>query len=153
MRKRLHVRNQPLSEGAWVYLKNRNPKHKLEQRYEGPFRIVKVDERRMVYTLQDLAGNLHPSDVTIDRLKLSNQQLNETDLESCDVEAIVNHEKADDGTIRYWVKWLGTSDSENTLEPFHAFNDTAIIEEYWKRRGSTLRWSPLLNSILTIYCA
>jgi len=52
-------------------------------------------------------------------------------------ERIVKHEKNKrNGVVKYWVKWEGYGDNQNTLEPEESLPPKAM-KEYWRQHAWT----------------
>jgi len=52
-------------------------------------------------------------------------------------ERIVKHEKNNrNGVAKYWVKWVGYGDNQNTLEPEESLRPKAV-KDYWRQHAWT----------------
>lgn len=117
--------------GSFVKIRNLTRRSKLEEEYEGPFKVVRKT-RGGSYVLQDFDGNLlernyPPRDLTL----ISGDPT--PDSESYEVEQILNHRAGEHG-YEYLVKWKGYDAEYNTWEPESSFNTLVPIQTYWDRR-------------------
>ena len=121
--------------GSYVMLKNtqKNPPTGTPK-WTGPFKILSQN-RGGSYVLETLDGTLHPTNAAPSLLK--NISHSQSDDQSYEIQAIINHCMTADGKTEYLVKWKNYNNTENTWEQFENFNSLEDIQDYWRRRGIT----------------
>jgi hypothetical protein len=145
MEKKHNILTADLPNGMEVYIRDPKytkgaPRPRQEQHNIGPWTIV----RRLYngpYLLQDATGAFRT--VPIDQMIFtrSNRRVahikradDDDDLQSYEVEKLVDHRYNDNGTLEYEVKWKGYPTSENTWEPINHINNTSLIKTYNRRQ-------------------
>jgi hypothetical protein len=126
---RENVTEEEIPVGKSVYMKTEGIHDKLYPKYKGPF---KVTERTAYgnYKLKDQMGNVLSESFPRHKLKEVEEEDDQEEVHY-EIEKIVNHKKQGKG-FRYFVKWKGYPESENTWEPPENFDDKTILTKYWK---------------------
>ena len=131
---RQHVQDNMFPDGAYVMVIDVTRIGKLSPRYEGPYKVVRRT-RGGSYVLQESNGALLSRNFPPSALKLISQDPIRAG-ETYEIEAILDH-RGEGKERTYLVKWKGYDSSENTWEPIDNFQDITVINEYWKRRGTS----------------
>ncbi|KAI8636398.1 hypothetical protein BD408DRAFT_460775 [Parasitella parasitica] len=121
-------------------IKNVDRQNKLDERYEGPYRIHNVTANGS-YVLMDRTGALLSRDVPTHHIvykAAANQKpvsVDEFCNERFEVLAVIDH-KGTPGNYLYKVHWKGyDAEEEHTWEPVDHFDSTKHIEVYWSRKN------------------
>jgi transposase InsO family protein len=124
-----------LPEGSTVMLKDPVRANKFEPKYIGPYTIIRR-ARNGAYVLKDATGMILDRHVPLDQMKIvvkgSRRRKIDESLETFEVESILSH-RGDPGAYEYFVHWKGYSADEDSWLSATRFQDTKIIEEYWRR--------------------
>ena len=116
------------------------PRPGQEPPYIGVYTVVRQNKYG-AYILRDEHGKIENRSVPIDQIKVGASPdivpVNSDDLAAVtyDVEKILSH-REEKGEIMYHVKWKDYPLSQATWENEHQFNDTAIIDRYWRTRAA-----------------
>lgn len=131
----------------WVLLRNTHidsgrPFKKLENRYEGPFQIIrKVGQQAYQLLLTPLYRQIHATQHVsmLEPYKGNPMRDERPDPVEVDgelefkIDRILETRKKGRG-LQYLVRWQGYGDSENTWEPRSILEDTVALEEFEKNR-------------------
>ena len=127
------VRRSELKVGDLVLRKIQRPKKgQLDETWEGPFKVMEVDEEVGGYKLRE-AGDKRVVDglVPIEHLRLVEEVLDESEEVTYEVEKILDHRGGTHERL-YKVKWKGHKTV--TWEPPSNFNSKECIQDYWRMR-------------------
>ena len=127
------VRRSELKVGDLVLRKIQRPKKgQLDETWEGPFKVMEVDEEVGGYKLRE-AGDKRVVDglVPIKHLRLVEEVLDESEEVTYEVEKILDHRGGMHERL-YKVKWKGHKTV--TWEPPSNFNLKECIQDYWRMR-------------------
>ena len=127
------VRRSELKVGDLVLRKIQRPKKgQLDETWEGPFKVMEVDEEVGGYKLRE-AGDKRVVDglVPIEHLRLVEEVLDESEEVTYEVEKILDHRGGTHERL-YKVKWKGHKTV--TWEPPSNFNLKKCIQDYWRMR-------------------
>ena len=132
--------SNPFPDGAIVMLKQNTRKSKMEPKYIGPFKILRLTQGN-TYVLQDLMGDVYPKNVPAWRLKMVSNDENDEflDNDEYEIEAIINH-KGTPGNYTYKVKWKGYPESDNSWINASDINAPRLVHDYWARVGKAIPW-------------
>lgn len=128
----------PYPIGSKVMIKNVNRQNKLDERYEGPYRIHNITTNGS-YVLMDRTGALLSRDVPTHHIiykKAANPKsvsVDEFCNERYEIQAVIDH-AGSPGNYMYKVHWKGyDEENEHTWEPVENFNSHKHIATYWSR--------------------
>ena len=124
--------NNSYPTGAIVMLIDKLRANKWESKYVGPYSVIRRTHNGN-YLLRELStGELLDRHIPADQLKLISKKPRPIDIEGrlFEVAAILDH-RGQPGNYQYYVKWKHFND--RTWEPAANFNDTKIINDYWKQ--------------------
>jgi len=103
----------------------------------GPYTVV----RRTLYgpyILRDDTGDIYPRQVTADQMKVVYsahevpKRSEEAENDIYEVDYVIKHREAHDGSMQYLIKWKGFDKAEATWEPEENINDPQPVERYFK---------------------
>jgi transposase InsO family protein len=130
---------------SYVLVKYREgaPPSRLHTMLKGPLRVIRSSESK--YTLEDLITNkekdYHISDIKpfyFDPLNTNPVDVARKDYLEFFIEAIVKHsgtKQSKKGQLKFYIKWLGYDDDQNTWEPFSNIRDMTICHDYLRSHG------------------
>ena len=127
------VRRSELKVGDLVLRKIQRPKKgQLDETWEGPFKVMEVDEEVGGYKLREV-GDKRVVDglVPIEHLRLVEEVLDESEEVTYEVEKILDHRGGTHERL-YKVKWKGHKTV--AWEPPSNFNSKECIQDYWRMR-------------------
>ena len=113
--------------GAQVMTRTTVMQGKTDQRFEGPYTVVRRT-RSGAYELLDHDGQLLHRKFAPSQVKLVS--LADAEGTSYEVKAILNHRKDADGHS-YKVRWKGYDASYDLWVKESDFDDTQVIRDYW----------------------
>ncbi len=138
-----HKVTGPLAVGTKVMALDHTRSSKWDPKYEGPYTVA-ICHKGDSYTLKGPDGQMLPRRRKLDTLKVIPSLVSPTGGEEgtqndsndhYEVERILDHEMMPDGSQhRFYVKWKGWPDSDNSWVKHSDFDDLAIIKKYWKQR-------------------
>lgn len=130
---------------SYVLVKYREgaPPSRLHTLLKGPLRVIRSSESK--YTLLDLITNkekdYHVTDIKpfrFDPLSTNPIDIARKDYLEFFIEAIVKHtgtRQSKKSHLKFYIKWLGYDDDQNTWEPYSNIRDMTVCHEYLKSHG------------------
>jgi hypothetical protein len=110
---------------------------------KGPLQVVRSSESK--YTLEDLITNKEKdyrvTDIKpfhFDPLNTNPVDVARKDYLEFFIEAIFNHsgtKKSKEGHLKFYIKWLGYNDDQNTWEPYSNIRDMTVCHDYLISHG------------------
>jgi len=117
--------------GSYVRIRNKTKLAKLDEEYDGPFKIIHRTAGGS-YVLEDYDGKLLANHFPPHDLDVISGEPKEKD-KSYEVEKIITHRKSPDG-FEYLVRWKGYTSAEDSWEPSSNFDSLQTIRNYWDNR-------------------
>jgi hypothetical protein len=107
--------------------------NKFEPKYIGPYTVVRRAHNG-AYVLKDMTGDVLDRHVPADQLKLISKQRRRRDENEpmWEVKEILNH-RGTPGAYEYYVDWKDYGEEARSWEPQSGFQDTKVIQEYWRK--------------------
>jgi transposase InsO family protein len=130
---------------TYVLVKYREgaPPSRLHTMLKGPLRVIRSSESK--YTLADLITNkekdYHVSDMKpffFDPLNTNPVDVARKDYLEFFIEAIVKHsgtKQSKKSHLKFYIKWLGYDDDQNTWEPYSNVRDMTVCHAYLRSHG------------------
>ena len=103
---------KPLAPGTVVWALDHTRKSKWDPVREGPFTVVRQTEGGS-YELKDRTNTILPTKRAIEMLTVQEEVEPEDDLQSYEVEKILDHKERPQG-FEYFVKWKNCPESDNS---------------------------------------
>ena len=125
-----NIIEKPLEAGTIVYKKNEGMLKKLDARYSGPYKIVRITNKNN-YILEEPTGELYPESVPLHKLKITKASQEGKGSDVLEVKKVKDH-RITNNNNEYLVIWSDNTESWVKEEDFNTFE---CIKEYHAARS------------------